>query len=211
MKLHRRIDADDNRHVPHRWLNRTGWARHLAGIDRSWLLSQTHPPKKGEKALAKVCWMVELVIWKAQRISTPQVVGYPAMNYINRREMGSDTNEKPFNARQTGKTMIKYANWWLAIVRYIWRTHELEEAALEGVEADHDEVLELAIQAVALKQRVHHRVMQALQHVRIALGHDAGPASRHAAFALDARQHFLGSLWIDLRHLRNLLHSALGV
>jgi hypothetical protein len=27
------------------------------------------------------------------------------MNYINRREMGSETNEKPFNARQTGKTM----------------------------------------------------------------------------------------------------------
>lgn len=48
------------------------------------------------------------------------------MNYINRREMGSDTNEKPFNARQTGKTMIKYAAWWALIVRYIWRTHELE-------------------------------------------------------------------------------------
>lgn len=27
--------------------------------------------------------------------STSQVVGYPAMNYINRREMGSDTVQRP--------------------------------------------------------------------------------------------------------------------
>jgi hypothetical protein len=33
----------------------------------------------------------------------------PAIMYINRREVGSGTNEKPFNAQQTGKTIDKYS------------------------------------------------------------------------------------------------------
>jgi hypothetical protein len=61
------------------------------------------------------------------------------MNYINRREMGSETNEKAFNARQTGKTMVKYAGWWLSIIRYIWRTHELEAVDVQEKEAEADE------------------------------------------------------------------------
>jgi len=66
-----------------------------------------------------------MVIWKAQQASRVNVVGMAAMNYINRREIGNNTNEKPFNARQTEKTMIKYSGWWLEIIRYIWRTHAL--------------------------------------------------------------------------------------
>ena len=65
------------------------------------------------------------MIWHAQQASKASVVGMPAMMYINRREFGANTNEKPFNAQQTGKTMIKYSDVWVAIVAYIWRTHEL--------------------------------------------------------------------------------------
>ncbi|CAN9206868.1 unnamed protein product [Alternaria alternata] len=49
----------------------------------------------------------------------------PAMMYINRRELGNTTSEKPLNAQQTGKTIVKYSNVWLEIIAYIWRTHEL--------------------------------------------------------------------------------------
>jgi hypothetical protein len=38
------------------------------------------------------------------------------MNYINRREICNRTNEKPFNARHTEKTMIKHSKKWLATV-----------------------------------------------------------------------------------------------
>ena len=74
----------------------------------------------------------------SQQASCAKMVGFPAMNYINRREMGSDTNEKPFNARQTSKTMLKYSGCWLSMVRYIWRTHELEEVAAHATERDKD-------------------------------------------------------------------------
>jgi hypothetical protein len=51
-----------------------------------------------EKRLAKLCIAMEVVIWKAQRASRPEVVGWAAVNYINRREVGNDTNEKPIDA-----------------------------------------------------------------------------------------------------------------
>ncbi|CAN9476995.1 unnamed protein product [Alternaria alternata] len=57
--------------------------------------------------------------------SKASVVGMPAMMYINRRELGNTTSEKPLNAQQTGKTIVKYSNVWLEIIAYIWRTHEL--------------------------------------------------------------------------------------
>ena len=72
-----------------------------------------------------VCWAVRMVIWRAQQASKSSVVGMPAMMYINRREFGNHTNEKPFKARQTKKTMIKYSEQWLQIIRYIWRTHAM--------------------------------------------------------------------------------------
>jgi hypothetical protein len=77
-----------------------------------------------------------MVIWKAQQALRLSVVGFLAMNYINRCKMGSETNEKPFNARQTGKTMAKYAGWWSSIICYLWRTYELE-----AVEAQETEVV----------------------------------------------------------------------
>jgi hypothetical protein len=59
-----------------------------------------------------------MVIWRAQQASKSSVVGMPAMMYINRREFGNHTNEKPFNAQQTGKTMVKYSDVWVAIIGY---------------------------------------------------------------------------------------------
>src|SRR5689334_2819700 len=86
----------------HGWTELGGHGN-LKGLDRGWLSTLTHEPKQRERGLARVCWAVQMVIWKAQQASKPGVVGLAAMNYINRREMGNNTNEKPFNARQTAK------------------------------------------------------------------------------------------------------------
>jgi hypothetical protein len=64
-------------------------------------------------------------MWRAQKASAASVVGMPAMVYINRREVGSGSNEKPFNAQQTGKTMVRYSEVWLSIIAFIWRTREM--------------------------------------------------------------------------------------
>jgi hypothetical protein len=89
--------------------------------------------------LARVCLAMERLIWRAQKASTADVVGSAAVNYIERREVGGETNEKPFNASQKAKTMEKYAEVWKSIVAYVWRTHGLDvayEADPSGGSAD---------------------------------------------------------------------------
>ena len=77
------IQPDDDRHVPNAWLRRAGWAKHFAGQDRNWLSTLVRTPDRREKALAKVCFAVETVVWKAQQASRPEVVGLAVINYIN--------------------------------------------------------------------------------------------------------------------------------
>lgn len=120
------IEADTNRYEYSQWLARAGWARHLKGLSREWLLTMAKKPAYSERALFEICLAVRMVIWRAQQVSQSSAVGMPAMMYINRREFGGDArSEKPFNASQTRNTMIKYSNIWLEIIAYIWRTHEL--------------------------------------------------------------------------------------
>jgi superfamily II DNA helicase RecQ len=119
------IKPDTDRYEFAEWLNRAGWARHLKGLKRDWLLQMAKKPTYKEQALFEVCWAVRMVIWRAQQTSKASVVGMPAMMYINRREFGNSSNEKPFNAQQTENTMVKYSNVWVEIIAYIWRTHEM--------------------------------------------------------------------------------------
>jgi hypothetical protein len=95
------IQADTDRYDFNKWLNRAGWARHLKGLKRDWLLQMARKPIYKERALTEVCYAACMVIWRAQQVSKASVVGMPAMMYINRREFGNSTNKKPFNAQQT--------------------------------------------------------------------------------------------------------------
>ena len=47
------------------------------------------------------------------------------------------SNEKHFNALQTGKTMKKYSGYWVSIVCYLWRTHKLPDAEAVAEDANH--------------------------------------------------------------------------
>ena len=81
---------------------------------------------RSEAALTVVLLAVERVIWRAQKASQVEVVGSAAVNYIERREVGGETNEKPFNAAQKGTTMARYSESWKSLMAYIWRTWRLE-------------------------------------------------------------------------------------
>ncbi|KAK4096687.1 hypothetical protein N658DRAFT_388597, partial [Parathielavia hyrcaniae] len=58
--------------------------------------------------------------------SQAEVVGSAAVHYIERREAGGSSNEKPFNAGQKGATMAKYSTVWASVMAYIWRTWHFE-------------------------------------------------------------------------------------
>ncbi|KAH5737485.1 hypothetical protein HBI18_067960 [Parastagonospora nodorum] len=133
------IEADTDRYEFQAWLNRAGWARHLQGLQRDWLLEMIQKPTPKERALSIVCWAAKMVLWHAQQASTSSVVGMPAMMYINRREFGNTSHEKPFNASQTGSTMLKYSDVWVQIIAYIWRTHALPVVRPRRSEDDDDD------------------------------------------------------------------------
>ena len=80
---------------------------------------------RSEAALAVVLLAVERMIWRVQKASQVEVVGSAAVNYIERREVGGETNEKPFNAAQKGTTMAKYSESWKLLMAYLWRTWRL--------------------------------------------------------------------------------------
>lgn len=77
------------------------------------LLAHVKGPLIWFSALSNTCCSpvaadLERVIWRAQKASRVDVVGAAAMHFIERREAGRETNEKPFNAEQKGQTMQKY-------------------------------------------------------------------------------------------------------
>jgi K+-sensing histidine kinase KdpD len=66
-----RIKADQDRFQFNAWLDRAGWAKHLKGFDRSWLLTTVAKLKPKERALDRVCCALQLVIYKAQQSARP--------------------------------------------------------------------------------------------------------------------------------------------
>ena len=119
------IDDPENNYEVSPWLQRTKWRLHLRGLDRAWLLALTKPSPADDPSLRLLLQLTRRVIWKAQQFCQSGKAGSPALFYVNRRETGSDTNDKPLNCRQTAKTMETYSGYWLSIVRYVWKTYTL--------------------------------------------------------------------------------------
>jgi uncharacterized C2H2 Zn-finger protein len=61
-KKNNTIKPDTDRYDFAKWLNRAGWARHLKGIKRDWLLEMARKPMHKERALFEVCWAVRMTI-----------------------------------------------------------------------------------------------------------------------------------------------------
>ena len=134
----RMIIKTPSRYQANMWLVRTDWARDLVDMDPEQLvaLMQPKPPQKAqpgaeeavdaeEAALELACDVFKSMVFKAQAASQPNVIGHPANFYIDRREFGGESNEKPFYVRQMAKTIRKYVTIIQRVVRLIWRVDEL--------------------------------------------------------------------------------------
>lgn len=152
-----KVDPGGHRYVANAWLERTGWAPHLSqyspdelfelvrwpqrddvveesaarpqyGVGRSGPAVATSTSIPGEPALWRACQFTVRLIREAQKTCRPQVVGGPALEYINRREVGQDSNNRPFYGRQMGKTITKYSRHMCRILCYLWRTHDVADS-----------------------------------------------------------------------------------
>ena len=77
---------------------------------------------KSEAALEQACKATVTLIRQSYTISRVEIVGRAAMHYVNRRETGAPTSDRPFYGKQKVQTLRRYADQFVKVLRYIWRT-----------------------------------------------------------------------------------------
>ena len=65
------------------------------------------------------------LIRQSYNVSRVEIVGRAAMHYVNRRETGAPTSDRPFYGKQKVQTLRRYADQFVKILRYIWRTESI--------------------------------------------------------------------------------------
>ncbi|KAK5685704.1 hypothetical protein LTR17_027001 [Elasticomyces elasticus] len=151
-RARRKIEASISQHDANPWLHFTQWPQYLAGFRRERLLaaisvertdegdgegrrescseegdssssnSSADSDDDDEDDLLEACIATRRLIRTAFATCRPHIVGRVALEFVNRRETGTANNEKPFYAEQQVKTVKKYTEHWVKILRYIWRT-----------------------------------------------------------------------------------------
>ncbi|KAI1663136.1 DEAD/DEAH box helicase [Pyrenophora tritici-repentis] len=120
------------RQLPDPWVQMTGWLSHLKSRSRADLLAARLPAdvtvgsREGEvdPALLRACTAFERQIRLAFDTAQPDIVGRAALEAIERRETGAETNEKPFYANQKSTTVKRYARVLVQILCYVWRMRD---------------------------------------------------------------------------------------
>ena len=64
------------------------------------LLRRADDVSDSEVALRQACKAIATLIRRSYEVSRVEIVGKPAMHYINRRETGVPTSDRPFYAKQ---------------------------------------------------------------------------------------------------------------
>ena len=131
------------------WLEHTRWESHL-GQHREWAVRMIKPEVvewrqdgvsdeasnvvdeeaeetesarlESEQALEQACQATAALIRQSYRASQIDIVGRPAMEYVNRRETGAPSSDRPFYSGQKVQTIRRYIDQFVKILRYIWRT-----------------------------------------------------------------------------------------
>lgn len=83
--------------------------------------------QKSEDALKKACAATSILIRRLFKISQLGIVDRAAMENVNRREAGATSNDRPFYGKQKVQTVRRYADKFVKVLRYIWRTEHMED------------------------------------------------------------------------------------
>lgn len=139
-RLERNFRESSNRYLPNPWLEFVGWDRHLKAFAKTSLLEMIQLPelepkpesreteRQNNRLLKMACTANQNLIRKAMAICDSSIVGRSALEFVNRRETGQETSERPFYSQHKASTMKKYAQVWARILAYIWRSMELEDS-----------------------------------------------------------------------------------
>ena len=118
------------------WLARTGWTKHLLDFDlttaRSWLKvpERTLPDESNYLSVLSLYMInrsIQVLFRKAVLVSKANTVGQNSIEFVNRKETGNNTNEKPFIAYIGLDSIDNYTDVWRGIFNYLWNTRAMTD------------------------------------------------------------------------------------
>jgi hypothetical protein len=120
------------------WLKKTGWTKHLAGLDRSVLVKRIYlPPLRMEKEhhLAMLFASFDRVFHRLRQL--PSQIHPTFLDWIESPDP-SRPADRPFTAVQNDTTWTRYTRWWKKLLIYI---HDLESLQQSMKDLNCEEVL----------------------------------------------------------------------
>lgn len=120
------IQEGDNKWEFNRWLHRTGWARHLDGLDRDQLRATRVPIGEDEAVLAKMHSVLMAVMDKAYTAVARVDPGSDELFEMERVEAEGPAPKKPFISTMEPDSWAHYKEQWGTLL-CIWQRIELWE------------------------------------------------------------------------------------
>jgi hypothetical protein len=115
------MELDESKDVD-QWLEYTGWAIHLSGLDRVKLLGYLQPPDSVKDAiLYGVCESFDRIIDVARATAVPGLVGRAILFEINREERGVKATS-PLNGHTDLKVLSQGREVWKQLLCYLFRS-----------------------------------------------------------------------------------------
>ena len=126
-KEERTVTALSIRSQANPWLEHSSWTQHLLGFQRIQLKESLTVIPDDDQALSIACQATVQVIHQALKVCHPALVPRSALLYVNRRETGAVSNERPFYSKHSPDTIRKYCSIWTKMLCYLWHSQEWEE------------------------------------------------------------------------------------
>ena len=133
------IVPDSYQLEPNPWLQRTGWARHLAGFSFDQLKAWISLPNQENRRIQDETQeekfnlyhqifleiIIENLVLTSAKYAKPEIIGLNGLFYINRKETGEKSNEQPMNISLETNTLRNYSKYWSKILLYLLNTWNL--------------------------------------------------------------------------------------
>ncbi|KAI8682258.1 hypothetical protein NCS56_00348100 [Fusarium sp. Ph1] len=117
-----RIQDANDKWEAETWLSRSGWARHLDGIERDQLRAVLQPIGDNEPVLQRMWEIFERVLDEAYAAASQCYPGTAELFEIERKE-AHITTDKPFQGIMEPDAWERYKAWWRTLIS-IWKRLE---------------------------------------------------------------------------------------
>ncbi|KAF1933795.1 uncharacterized protein M421DRAFT_88925 [Didymella exigua CBS 183.55] len=166
--------------------------------------------------LRDVCKAIERLIRKAFDSSQAEVVSRLALEMIERREAGAESNKRPFYARHQVSTIKKYSQKLVSVLCYLWRTYDQVEQPPYQLTSTQDALL-WSLQQIARsddaakKEKLEERCLRfwiaLLDHSLTGNKHESALLSRVAVLGLKP-DHYGGG-WVPAHEFSPTLSTLI--